>query len=304
MLEIDGRRLTQSLAIIVYLDQRFPEPQLVPGDSVDQAHVRAMALTIACDIHPLNNLRVLKYLGGRAGRSTRTGATSGTAHWVDRRLRGARGARRAAVGRASCSATRRPSPTSAWCRRCTTPGASTCRSTLIRRCSAPTPAPMRCRPSPTPTPTSRRRNEPGRRHEPRHGGRQGAGFARDPVARGQGQRRGMGDPRRPRRRLPDGRALRLGRPHLHPFVGAGAGARAPFPAQPVQSDVRGGDRLVAGQGRRARQSGRADPVHHQPRRLHHPFGDPHGARGRAGGDASAHARRPGGVGAQPRGCCR
>ena len=63
MLEIDDRRLTQSLAIIVYLDQRFPEPSLVPGDIVDQAHVRALALTIACDIHPLNNLRVLKYLG-------------------------------------------------------------------------------------------------------------------------------------------------------------------------------------------------------------------------------------------------
>ena len=67
MLEIDDRRLTQSLAIIIYLDQRFPEPQLVPGDYVDQAHVRAMALTIACDIHPLNNLRVLKYLGGKLG---------------------------------------------------------------------------------------------------------------------------------------------------------------------------------------------------------------------------------------------
>ena len=65
MLEIDDRRLTQSLAIIIYLDQRFPEPPLVPGDSVDQAHVRALALTIACDIHPINNLRVLKYLGGK-----------------------------------------------------------------------------------------------------------------------------------------------------------------------------------------------------------------------------------------------
>jgi maleylacetoacetate isomerase len=62
MLEIDDRRLTQSMAIIVYLDQRFPEPSLVPGNSVDQAHVRALSLSIACDIHPLNNLRVLKYL--------------------------------------------------------------------------------------------------------------------------------------------------------------------------------------------------------------------------------------------------
>ncbi len=67
MLEIDGLRLTQSLAIIVYLDQHYPEPPLMPADSADQAHVRALALTIACDIHPLNNLRVLKYLGGSLG---------------------------------------------------------------------------------------------------------------------------------------------------------------------------------------------------------------------------------------------
>lgn len=67
MLEIDGLRLTQSLAIIVYLDQHFPEPPLMPRDIADQAHVRALALAIACDIHPLNNLRVLKYLGGTLG---------------------------------------------------------------------------------------------------------------------------------------------------------------------------------------------------------------------------------------------
>ena len=62
MLEIDDLRLTQSLAIMVYLDQKFPEPPLMPRDPADGAHVRAMAMTIACDIHPLNNLRVLKYL--------------------------------------------------------------------------------------------------------------------------------------------------------------------------------------------------------------------------------------------------
>ena len=55
-------RLTQSLAIIVYLDQKFPDPPLMPRDPADGAHVRAMAMAIACDIHPLNNLRVLKYL--------------------------------------------------------------------------------------------------------------------------------------------------------------------------------------------------------------------------------------------------
>jgi maleylacetoacetate isomerase len=62
MLEIDGHRLTQSLSIIMYLAGRFPEPPLLPSDPADAAHVRSMALAIACDIHPLNNLRVLKYL--------------------------------------------------------------------------------------------------------------------------------------------------------------------------------------------------------------------------------------------------
>ena len=66
-LEIDGHRLTQSLAIMVYLDQTIPEPVLMPRDPGDGAHVRAMALAIACDIHPINNLRVLKYLKGELG---------------------------------------------------------------------------------------------------------------------------------------------------------------------------------------------------------------------------------------------
>jgi len=62
MLEIDGLRLTQSLSIIVYLDQKYPAPPLMPADPAQAAHVRSMALLVACDIHPLNNLRVLKYL--------------------------------------------------------------------------------------------------------------------------------------------------------------------------------------------------------------------------------------------------
>jgi maleylacetoacetate isomerase len=65
LLEIDGQRLTQSLSIIMYLATRFPEPPLLPADPAEAAHVRSMALTIACDIHPLNNLRVLKYLKGQ-----------------------------------------------------------------------------------------------------------------------------------------------------------------------------------------------------------------------------------------------
>ena len=59
----DGRTLvTQSLAIIEYLDARYPEPRLLPADPVVRARVQALALLIACDTHPLNNLRVLQYL--------------------------------------------------------------------------------------------------------------------------------------------------------------------------------------------------------------------------------------------------
>ncbi len=54
--------LTQSLAIIEYLDETHPQPPLLPGTPVERARVRALALDIACEIHPLNNLRVLRYL--------------------------------------------------------------------------------------------------------------------------------------------------------------------------------------------------------------------------------------------------
>ena len=63
-LEIDGLRLTQSLAIVEYLDSAYELPPLLPFEPGDRAHVRACALLIACDIHPLNNLRVLRYLSG------------------------------------------------------------------------------------------------------------------------------------------------------------------------------------------------------------------------------------------------
>ncbi len=54
--------LTQSLAIIEYLDETHPQPPLLPADAVGRARVRALALDVACEIHPLNNLRVLRYL--------------------------------------------------------------------------------------------------------------------------------------------------------------------------------------------------------------------------------------------------
>jgi maleylacetoacetate isomerase len=81
MLDIDGHKLTQSLSIMVYLDQTRPEPLLMPRDPAVGAHCRAMALTIACDIHPLNNLRVLKYLKDPLGLSGEQ-KDEWYAHWV------------------------------------------------------------------------------------------------------------------------------------------------------------------------------------------------------------------------------
>jgi maleylacetoacetate isomerase len=81
MLEIDGHRLTQSLSIMVYLDQVYPDPPLMPRDPADGAHVRSMALAVACDIHPLNNLRVLKYLKNDLGVSEEA-KDEWYRHWV------------------------------------------------------------------------------------------------------------------------------------------------------------------------------------------------------------------------------
>ncbi|NIO10624.1 MAG: maleylacetoacetate isomerase [Deltaproteobacteria bacterium] len=61
-LEDEGNRLTQSLAIIEYLEERYPNPPLLPSDPADRATVRALALAIACEIHPIQNLRVLRHL--------------------------------------------------------------------------------------------------------------------------------------------------------------------------------------------------------------------------------------------------
>lgn len=61
-LVIDDLVVTQSTAIIEYLEERFSDPALLPESLVERAHVRSLVQTIACDIHPLNNLRVLQYL--------------------------------------------------------------------------------------------------------------------------------------------------------------------------------------------------------------------------------------------------
>ena len=62
-----GARISQSLAILEYLDEVFPVPALLPADPVERAQVRSLAMHIACEIHPLNNLRVLQYLSAELG---------------------------------------------------------------------------------------------------------------------------------------------------------------------------------------------------------------------------------------------
>jgi maleylacetoacetate isomerase len=81
MLEIGEERVTQSLAIFDRLDALVEEPPFVPFDPAGHAHVLALALTVACDIHPLNNLRVLRYLKGELG-APQEAVDSWYRHWV------------------------------------------------------------------------------------------------------------------------------------------------------------------------------------------------------------------------------
>ena len=81
-LETDaGALLAQSLAMIEYLDETHPAPPLLPADPLARARVRAFALTIACDIHPLNNLRVLQYLERAMGQS-KDARDAWYRHWI------------------------------------------------------------------------------------------------------------------------------------------------------------------------------------------------------------------------------
>ena len=82
VLEIDDdRRLTQSMAIIEYLDETHPQPPLLPADALGRARVRALAQIVACEIHPLNNLRVLKYLVGEL-KASEDAKNAWYRHWV------------------------------------------------------------------------------------------------------------------------------------------------------------------------------------------------------------------------------
>jgi maleylacetoacetate isomerase len=79
----DGERvLTQSLAIVEYLDEVYPDPPLLPEDPAERAHVRSLAQLIACEIHPLDNLRVLEYLRD-ALHSDEAERSAWYRHWVE-----------------------------------------------------------------------------------------------------------------------------------------------------------------------------------------------------------------------------
>ena len=85
VLDDDGEVLTQSLAIIEYLEETRPEPPLLPRDAAERAYVRSIALAIACEIHPLNNLRVLRYLVKTLGASEDQ-KDAWYRHWVEQGL--------------------------------------------------------------------------------------------------------------------------------------------------------------------------------------------------------------------------
>jgi maleylacetoacetate isomerase/maleylpyruvate isomerase len=78
----DAHVLTQSLAIIEYLEETQPEPPLLPEDAFGRARVRALALDMACEIHPLDNLRVLRYLVREMGVSE-DDKNRWYRHWVE-----------------------------------------------------------------------------------------------------------------------------------------------------------------------------------------------------------------------------
>jgi len=81
MLSIDGHDLTQSLAIIDYLDAQYPDPAMVSSNPADRAKTLAQALIIAADIHPIDNLRVLRYLKDEMGQSQEA-VDQWYRHWI------------------------------------------------------------------------------------------------------------------------------------------------------------------------------------------------------------------------------
>ena len=87
VLEHDGERIHQSLAIIEYLDGLYPEPRLLPAKPLVRARAQAFAQTIVCEVHPLNNLRVLRYLRTELGLDE-PAVQHWYAHWIAESFRG------------------------------------------------------------------------------------------------------------------------------------------------------------------------------------------------------------------------
>ncbi|TGG95046.1 maleylacetoacetate isomerase [Natronospirillum operosum] len=83
----DGTVLTQSLVIMEYLDDAYPRHPLVPADRLDKAWVKSLACNVACDLHPLNNLRVLQYIGKELNQSEET-VSIWFRHWVNETFTG------------------------------------------------------------------------------------------------------------------------------------------------------------------------------------------------------------------------
>lgn len=92
LIDDDGTTITQSLAIIEYLDETRPDtPPLMPGDPAGRARVRAISDAIACDIHPINNLRVLRHLGEAFDIDEPTRNERWYKHWIAEGMRGVEG---------------------------------------------------------------------------------------------------------------------------------------------------------------------------------------------------------------------
>jgi len=104
---VDGEfRIGQSLAIIDYLDARYPEPRLIPADARERARVLELSYLIACDLHPVNNLRVLRYLQDEL-KVTPEQKDAWYRHWI---AEGMAGAERLLAGAAAADSTAGP-----WC---------------------------------------------------------------------------------------------------------------------------------------------------------------------------------------------
>ncbi len=294
MLDIDGHRLTQSLAIINYLDLRFANSPLIPAAAAERAHVVAMAMAIACDIHPLNNLRVLKYLKDEFGRSQED-VDAWYAHWISEGLPALEAMAAPRAGKFLFG----DAPT----------GADVCLVPQLynaRRFNVPLDA----------YPTLLRADENANNmeafaaaHPDRTGGTRMNRV--DSINRGMDKLKPLQSVEIPslEGKVSDEEwAIRVDLACAYRMVAhygwddlifTHLSARIPGPdhhflLNPYNlmfEEVTASSLVKVDL---ERQSRRSDAVHHQSRRLHHPFGHSHGARRCACGHASAHARGPGG----------